>query len=154
MDLTQPVLLTPDGLARLKQELEETNLRRGEAAGRLREASQPGDVEDNPEYEQAKEELARIDDRIYELQEMIGRAQLIEETGSPVAAPGSTVVVEGEEGDQSEYYLVGAVEADPGVGRISVESPVGRALVGHRPGDQVSVEVPEGTIKLKVKDVH
>jgi transcription elongation factor GreA len=154
MDLTQPVLLTAQGLAKLKRELDEMRTRRGEAAERLREAFQPGDVEDNPEYEQAKEELGRIEDRIYELEEMIGRAQIIEGTGSATAGPGSTIEVEHDDGELVEYHLVGAVEADPGEGLISVESPVGRALVGTRKGDRVRVEVPAGIVGLTVKAVR
>ncbi|MDR0359335.1 MAG: transcription elongation factor GreA, partial [bacterium] len=91
MDLSQPVLVTQEGLQRLKHDQEEMRRRRGEVAERLREASQPGDIEDNPEYEQAKEELGRVDDRLYELEEMIGRAQIIEENHKPVAGPGSTL---------------------------------------------------------------
>jgi len=79
MDLTEPVLLTPEGLERLKAELEVQRARRVEAADRLKEAFQPGDIEDNPEYEQAKEEVGLIDGRIYELDEMIGRAEIIHE---------------------------------------------------------------------------
>ncbi|MGH7867935.1 MAG: GreA/GreB family elongation factor, partial [Candidatus Dormibacteraceae bacterium] len=75
MDLTQPVLLTAQGLTKLEHELEQLTERRVAAASELKDALQPGDVEDNPEYEQAKETLGRINDRIYELQEMIGRAQ-------------------------------------------------------------------------------
>jgi transcription elongation factor GreA len=154
MDLTQPVLLTAEGLAKLKQDLEVARERRIEAADRMKEAAQPGDIEDNPEYEQAKEEVQRLDDRIYELQEMIGRAQLIEGKASSVAEPGSTIEVEEEDGETLTYHLVGAVEADPGAGRISVESPVGRALVGKRQGDRISVVVPAGTIELTVKAVR
>jgi transcription elongation factor GreA len=154
MDLTQPVLLTAEGLAKLKQDLEVVRARRIEAADRMKEAAQPGDIEDNPEYEQAKEEVQRLDDRIYELQEMIGRAQIIEGKASSVAEPGSTIEVEDDEGETLTYHLVGAVEADPGAGRISVESPVGRALVGKRQGDRISVVVPAGTIELKVKAVR
>ena len=132
MDLTQPVLLTAEGLAKLRKDLEVARDRRLEAADRMKEAAQPGDIEDNPEYEQAKEEVARLDDRIYELEEMIGRAQIIEGRASSVAQPGSTIEVEDDEGGTETYHLVGAVEADPGTGRISVESPVGRALVGTR----------------------
>src|SRR5205823_8528785 len=73
MDLTEPVLLTPEGLERLKAELEVQRARRVDAADRLKEAFQPGDIEDNPEYEQAKEEVGLLDGRIYELEEMIGR---------------------------------------------------------------------------------
>jgi transcription elongation factor GreA len=154
MDLTQPVLLTAEGLAKLKHDLEIISERRIEAADRMKEAAQPGDIEDNPEFEQAKEEVARLDDRIYELQEMIGRAQIIEGKASSVAEPGSTIEVVDEDGDTLTYHLVGAVEADPGAGRISVESPVGRALVGKRQGDRVSVSVPAGTVQLTVKAVH
>lgn len=154
MDLSQPVLLTSEGLAKLKQELAQMQARRAETAERLREAAQPGDVEDNPEYEQAREDLGRIDDRIYELTEMIGRAQIIQGTGSAEAGPGSTLVVEDDEGEESEYHLVGAVEADPPTGRISVESPIGHALVGQKKGTKVTVEVPAGTVTLTIKDVR
>ncbi|HYY99966.1 MAG TPA: transcription elongation factor GreA [Candidatus Binatia bacterium] len=154
MDLSQPVLVTQEGLQRLKHDLEETRRRRGEVAERLREASQPGDIEDNPEYEQAKEELGRVDDRLYELEEMIGRSQIIEENHKPVAGPGSTLEVEDADGEITVYQLVGGVEADPTTGKISLDSPIGRALVGTRRGDQVTVEVPAGTVELEVKAVH
>ncbi len=154
MDLTEPVLLTPEGLERLKGDLEVTRKRRGEAAERLREAFQPGDIEDNPEYEQAKEEVSLLDSRIYELEEMIGRAQILQEHHGGVAEPGSTLEVEDEEGSVETYHLVGAVESDPATGRISVESPVGRALVGKRAGQKVTVNVPSGTISLKIKAVR
>src|SRR5438309_11256251 len=110
MDMTQPVLLTREGLERLKNELVVVRDRRIEAADRMKEAAQPGDIEDNPEFEQAKEEVARLDDRIYELQEMIGRAQIIEGKASSVAEPGSTIEVVDEDGDTLTYHLVGAVE--------------------------------------------
>jgi transcription elongation factor GreA len=153
MDLSEPVLLTAGGLAKLKRELDQTRARLIEAADRMKEAAQPGDIEDNPELEQAKEEVARLDDRIYELEEMIGRAQIIQGRNSSIAEPGSTIEVVDDAGDTIVYYLVGAVEADPSEGRISVESPVGRALVGKRAGDTLSVEVPAGTIELTVKAV-
>jgi transcription elongation factor GreA len=154
MDLTQPILLTAGGLEKLKRELERQQARRTEAFERMREAAQPGDIEDNPELEQAKEEVARIDERIYELKGMIGRAQIIEGKHSDIAEPGSTIEVEDDDGETIVYHLVGAVEADPTNGMISVESPVGRALVGKRPGDRVSVDVPAGTIELAVKAVR
>src|SRR5207237_10102788 len=119
MDMTQPVLLTREGLERLKKELVLVRARRVEAADRMKEASQPGDIEDNPEYEQAKEEVGLLDGRIYELQEMIGRAQIIRDTHSSVAGPGSTIEVVDNEGASETYHLVGAVESDPSAGRIS-----------------------------------
>jgi transcription elongation factor GreA len=153
MDLSEPVLLTAGGLAKLKQDLEREQVRRTEAFERMKEAVQPGDIEDNPELEQAKEEVARLDDRIYELQEMIARAQIIVGRKSETAEAGSTIEVEDGDGDSVTYHLVGAVEADPGTGRISVESPVGRALVGKRAGERVSVQVPAGTVELTIKAV-
>jgi transcription elongation factor GreA len=153
MDLSEPVLLTAGGLEKLKRDLERAQARRIEAFERMKEAAQPGDIEDNPELEQAKEEVARLNERIYELEEMIGRAQIIEERNSGVVEPGSTIEVEDDEGESIVYYLVGAVEADPSTGRISVESPVGRALVGKRAGDMVTVEVPAGRVELTIKTV-
>jgi transcription elongation factor GreA len=153
MDLTEPVLLTPEGLERLKAELEVQRARRVEAADRLKEAFQPGDIEDNPEYEQAKEEVGMLDSRIYELEEMIGRAEIIHEHHSTVAEPGSTVEVVDSDGHAETYHLVGAVESDPSAGRISVDSPVGRAIVGKKKGDKVTVNVPQGTLQLTIKSV-
>jgi len=153
MDLTEPVLLTPEGLERLKHELETVRERRKEAAERMRDAFQPGDIEDNPEYEQAKEEVGLLDGRIYELEGMIGRAQIIQEHHGSIAEPGSTIQIEDAEGKLETYHLVGAVESDPSSGRISIESPVGRALVGKRKGDKVTVSVPSGTLSFTVKSV-
>ena len=153
MDLTEPVLLTRQGLERLQLELDEARSRRIESAERMREALQPGDIEDNPEYEQAKEVVSRLDERIFELEEMIGRAQIIDEGRREVAGAGSVIEVRAEDGETETYHLVGAVEADPQSGRISVESPVGRALVGKRVGDEVVVSVPAGEISLTVLSV-
>jgi transcription elongation factor GreA len=153
MDLGEPVLLTSEGLEKLKRDLEEAKLRRREAADRMKEAAQPGDIEDNPEFEQAKEEVAALDARIYELEEMIGRAQLIGEHHGAIAEPGSTIEVEDRDGAVETWHLVGAVESDPASGRISVESPVGRALLGKRKGDRVSVNAPSGTVEFTVKAV-
>src|SRR5438270_12747616 len=113
MDLTEPVLLTAEGLERLKQELEVVRERRREAQERMREAFQPGDIEDNPEYEQAKEEVALLDSRVYEVEEMIGRAQILQERHGGSAEAGSTVEVQDQDGHVDTYYLVGAVESDP-----------------------------------------
>src|SRR5258708_40076455 len=99
MDLTEPVLLSSEGLEKLKRDPEVELKRRAEAGERLKEAFQPGDIEDNPEYGQAKEEVGLLDSRIYELQEMIGRAQIIKDTQSSVVQPGSTNEVVDNEGD-------------------------------------------------------
>src|SRR5438045_9274911 len=119
MDLAEPVLLTAEGLEKLKRDLEVALTRRAEAGERLKEAFQPGDIEDNPEYEQAKEEVGLLDGRIYELEEMIGRAEIIHEHHSTVAEPGSTVEVNDPEGHGDTYHLVGPAESDTGEGRIA-----------------------------------
>jgi transcription elongation factor GreA len=154
VDLSEPVLVTAEGLQKLKHDLEEARARRKEAAERMKDAAQPGDIEDNPEFEQAKEEVASLDRQIYELEEMIGRAQIIEEHHGAVAEPGSTVEVEDADGTIETWHLVGAVEADPASGRMSVESPVGRAVLGKRKGDRITVNAPSGVIQLTVKAVH
>jgi transcription elongation factor GreA len=154
VDLSEPVLVTAEGLEKLKHDLEEARSRRKEAAERMKEAAQPGDIEDNPEFEQAKEEVAALDARIYELEEMIGRADIIEEHHGGVAEPGSTIDVVNPDATVETWHLVGAVEADPASGQISVESPVGRALLGKRKGDKVTVNTPSGVIELSVKAVH
>jgi transcription elongation factor GreA len=154
LDLTEPVLLTPEGLEKLKRDLEVALKRRAEAGERLKEAFQPGDIEDNPEYEQAKEEVGLLDNRIYELQEMIGRAEIIKESHSSVAGPGSTIDVVDHDGSTETYHLVGGVESDPSAGRISVDSPVGRALMGKKKGDKVTINVPQGSLTLTIKSVH
>src|SRR5260370_15634467 len=104
MDLTDPVLLTPEGLEKLKRDIEVALQRRAEAGERLKGAFQPGDIEDNPEYEQAKEEVGLLDGRLYELQEMIGRAPIIKESHSSVAVPGSTIDVVDSAGDAETYH--------------------------------------------------
>src|SRR2546430_17528398 len=91
MDLTEPVLLTPEGLEKLKRDLEVALKRRLDAGERLKEAFHAGDIEDNPEYEQAKKEVGLLDGRIYELQEIIRRVEIIKESHSSVTGPGSTV---------------------------------------------------------------
>src|SRR5256885_15727124 len=153
MDLTEPVLLTPEGLEKLKRDLEVALRRRAGAGERLKEAFHPGDIEDNPEYEHTKGEVGLLDRRMYELREMIGRAEIIKDTHSSVAEPGSTIEVVDNEGESETYHLVGAVESDPSAGRISVDSPVGRALVGKKKGDKVTVSVPSGTLTLTIKAV-
>jgi len=154
VDLSEPVLVTAEGLRKLKHDLEEARARRKEAGGRMKEAAQPGDIEDNPEFEQAKEEVASLDNRIYELEEAIGRAQIIQEHHGGVAEPGSTIEVEDEDGSVETWHLVGPMETDPASGRISVDSPVGRAVLGKRKGDKVTVNAPSGVIELTVKAVH
>ncbi len=154
MSVDKEVLLSPEGLKKLEDELETLkNVRRGEVAERIRQARELGDISENSEYEDAKNEQAFIEGRILTLERMIRNAVLIEmPKGKPhEVAVGAQVTVEDPELGQSvTYTIVGSAEADPEANRVSNESPVGRALLGHKPGDEVSVSAPGGTFKLKV----
>lgn len=151
--MEQEIYLTAEGAARLKAELEELKgPRRDEMAKRLRSAIQMGDLSENADYHKAKEDQSFMEGRIQELEYLLKNAIIIEENLQPAdtVQVGSCVTV--QEGDYPEetYYLVGATEADPRSGRISNESPIGRALLGRRAGDEVSITTPGGEIQLKI----
>jgi transcription elongation factor GreA len=153
MSVDKEVLLSPEGLKKLEEELETLKtVRRGEVAERIRQARELGDISENSEYEDAKNEQAFIEGRILTLDRMIRNAVLIEmPKGRPhEVTVGASVTVEDKEGQTLTYTIVGSAEADPDNNRISNESPVGRALIGHKPGDEISVSAPGGTFKLKV----
>ena len=148
----QDVILTREGLEQLEQELENLrSVKRTEVKERLKEAIALGDLSENSEYDDAKNEQAFMEGRILELEKMIRNAKIIEDDVQQegVISVGSLVRVKDIEFDEiSEYRLVGTVEADPMNNRISNESPVGRALLGHKAGEIIDVEVPAGVIKL------
>ena len=150
----QAVILTREGLKQLEEELEYLRaVKRQEVAERLKEAIALGDLSENSEYDDAKNEQAFMEGRILELEKMIRNAKIIEEgeQQADVIRVGSLVTVKDIEFDEiTEYRLVGTVEADPMNNRISNESPVGRALLGHKAGEVIDVEVPAGVIQLEI----
>jgi len=151
----RPVLLTKDGLRLLEAELDElVGVRRGEVAERIRQARDFGDIAENAEYTEAKNEQSLLEGRIMTLEAMIRNAVLIEDEPreSGVVAVGASVTVSTEDGDET-YSIVGAAEADPLHGRISNESPLGRALMGHRAGDEVEWTSPSGTSAVRILTV-
>jgi transcription elongation factor GreA len=151
----KPVLLTKDGLRTLGEELEQlVNVRRGEVAERIRQARDFGDIAENAEYTEAKNEQSLVEGRIQTLEAMVRNAVLIEEESRErgVVAVGAQVNVSSEEGEE-KYSIVGAAEADPLNGRISNESPLGRALLGHKAGDEVEWTSPIGTSRVKILSV-
>jgi transcription elongation factor GreA len=149
--MTQPTYLTPEGETRLKAELEElTGPRRQELAQRLRAAIQMGDLSENADYHKAKEDQAFLEGRIQEIEAVLRTAVIIEKKHSDVVNVGSHVTVQEEDFDPETYYLVGAKEADPRKGKISNESPIGKALIDHKVGDVVEAETPGGKIKFKI----
>lgn len=153
----QDVILTREGLEQLEQELENLrSVKRTEVKERLKEAIALGDLSENSEYDDAKNEQAFMEGRILELEKMIRNAKVIEDDTQEegVISVGSLVKVKDIEFDEiNEYRLVGTVEADPMNNRISNESPVGRALLGHKAGETIDVEVPAGIIKLEILEI-
>jgi transcription elongation factor GreA len=142
--LDKPVLLTQEGLEKLQKELEELRTtRRSEIAERIKYAKEFGDISENAEYDDAKNEQGMLEGRILTLEKMIRNAVIIEEQHDGRVQVGSRVTVRDEFGEE-EYTIVGPAEVDVAKGRISMESPVGKALLGHRIGEEVKVQTPGG----------
>jgi transcription elongation factor GreA len=151
------VLLTQAGLKRLEEELESLkSVKRREVAERIKVAIGYGDISENSEYEDAKNEQAFIEGRIITLEKMLRNARIInnDEIDLETVSIGSTVIVEDIEfGDSMEYLIVGTAESDPLNNKISNESPVGRAIIGKKKGMTVEVNVPAGIIQYKIVDI-
>lgn len=148
--------LTPEGLKKLEEELEYLkSVRRAEVAQRLHDAMEEGEVEENPEYEDAKNEQAFVEGRIMTIETILGNAVLIEHKGpSHEVRLGSRVsIAEVGSSDKENYVIVGSAEADPASGKISNESPLGKALLGHKVHDEIMVQTPDGPVKYKVTSV-
>jgi transcription elongation factor GreA len=155
VNANKPEYLSAEGLARLKAELDElTNVRRPEIAQRIHDAKEYGDVTENAEYEDAKNEQAFVEGRIQAITAIIKNAVIIEENHSRTFVQiGSTVTIESAKGKE-RYTIVGAAEAAPDEGRISNESPVGRALLGKKKGDEVTVTVPAGASTFTIVNIR
>lgn len=152
----RPVYLTEEGVKRYKEELEHLRtVRRREVAEALKRAAEVGGTVDNAEYEAAKREQAQVEGRILELENLLKTAMIIApgQAGGMVQV-GSTVVVEDQQGRRFTYQIVGSAEAEPAKGKISNESPIGRALLGLRPGDVAQAQTPGGIVRLKVVEVR
>ena len=151
--MTEQPILTAQGAARLKAELEQLKgVSRDELAKRLRSAVQQGDLSENADYHKAKEDQGFLEGRIQELEYLLKNAIIVEEnqTKPSNVQVGVWVTVQ-EEGEEPEtYQLVGAKEADPRNRRISNESPIGKALIGHQEGERVAAETPGGITYLKI----
>ena len=155
--MARDVILTPEGLERLKDELQElqTNRRR-EVAERIKDAREFGDISENSEYDDAKNEQAMLEARIATLEDKLRSASVIDasELDNNVVRVGSVVNVKDDAGKSLKYTIVGSTEANPKESKLSNESPVGRALMGHKRNDVVSVQVPRGPArKLKITKI-
>ncbi|MCS7055277.1 MAG: transcription elongation factor GreA [Thermoflexales bacterium] len=154
--MIQQEYLTPEGLKKLEEELDYLKtVRRSEVARRLHEAMAEGEVEENPEYEDAKNEQAFVEGRILEIETILANAVLIENKGpsNEVRLGSKVTITEVGSGSKEHYIIVGSAEADPTSGKISNESPLGRALLGRKVNDIVSVQAPGGEIKFKVTHI-
>ena len=155
MDTTRTVYLTKDGLTKLKGEYEELTINgRREIAERIKTALGFGDLKENSEYADAKDQQVFMEGRIAELEHIIKNANIIDESHNncKVVNVGCSVNVELEDGEM-DFTIVGSAEADPEKGWISNESPIGKALLGRKPGDEIEVTVPAGNIKYKIKKI-
>jgi transcription elongation factor GreA len=155
--MTEEQYLTVEGAERLRAELEQ--LRgpgREEMAERLRSAIEMGDLSENADYHKAKEDQGFLEGRIQELEHLLKYATIIENNNHQrdLVEVGSVITIQEGNYTPETYNLVGAKEADPRNGRISNESPIGRALIGHKVGEKVPVETPDGTIHLKIINIE
>jgi len=151
------VILTPSGLKKLEEELEHLkSVKRREVAERIKTAIGYGDISENSEYEDAKNEQAFIEGRIITLEKMLRNARIINDDDvlTDAVSIGSTVKLKDLEfGDVVEYTIVGSAESDPTSNMISNESPVGKALLGKQKGSIVDVNVPAGVIQYEILDI-
>ena len=154
--MPKDVILTPEGLATLKAELDHLSTsRRREIASRIKEAREFGDISENAEYDDAKNEQAMLEARIAALEEKLRSATVVNaaELGTDVVRVGSVVHVKDEAGKSNKYTIVGSAEAKPAEAKLSNESPVGKALVGRKRNDEVTVTTPRGVRKLKITKI-
>ncbi|HEY5730429.1 MAG TPA: transcription elongation factor GreA [Anaerolineales bacterium] len=147
--------LTPEGETKLRAELAElTGPKREDLSKRLRAAIQMGDLSENADYHKAKEDQAFLEGRIQEIEAILRTATIIEKKGGDIVSIGSKITIQEETYDPETFYLVGATEADPRNGKISNESPFGKALMEHKVGDVVEAETPGGRVKLKILQIE
>jgi transcription elongation factor GreA len=154
--MPRDVILTPEGLANLKAELDTlTTTRRREVAARIKEAREFGDISENAEYDDAKNEQAMLEARIASLEDKLRSATVIDQTdiGNDVVGVGTLVHVKDESGKSVKYTIVGSAEASPAEMKLSNESPIGKALLGHKRGEEVVIATPRGERKLKITKI-
>ena len=152
--MSEEIILTQEGYDKIAAEYEELkSVKRGEVAARIKEAISYGDISENAEYDAAKNEQAELEERILYLENMLRKAKIVqdEDVKGDTVGIGLTVEVKDQDtGEKETYSIVGVTESDPFEGKITTESAVGKALVGHKKGDVVQVEIPDGVITYKI----
>jgi transcription elongation factor GreA len=157
MTQPKPTYLTAEGAARLKAELTELKgPQREDLAKRLRDAIQMGDLSENADYHKAKEDQSFLEGRIQELEHILGNAVIVEDNQGQrdFIFVGAKVTVQEDDFEPEVFHIVGAKEADPRNGKISHESPYGKALMEHKVGDVVDAETPGGKVRLKILKIE
>jgi len=151
------VILTPEGHAKLKEEIELlSTVKRREVAERIKQAREFGDIAENSEYDDAKNEQAMLEHRIATLEERLKSARVIEkrDVTTDVVSVGTIVRLRDVDAKETiEYTIVGSAEANPAEYKLSNESPVGKAIIGHKKGETVEVAAPRGSLKYKIMDI-
>lgn len=155
--MTKQTVITDEGLRRLEEELEDLKtVKRKEIAEKIKVALSFGDLSENSEYDEAKNEQAIIEGRIAEIESQLKNVRVLDESelSNETVHIGSKITIkEVATGDQEVYKIVGSTEADPMNGRISDESPVGKAMLGHEVGDVVEVEIPSGAVSYQLLEI-
>lgn len=151
----QDTFITKEGLKKLKMEVAELkDNKRAEIAERIQTAKELGDLSENAEYAEAKDEQAFIEGRIMEIEAILRNATIIEKTSkNGKVQVGSRIKIK-DEAEEREYFIVGSNEADPTAGKISNESPLGQAFIGKKKGDIVEIELPRGTKRIEIVAIH
>lgn len=155
--MEKDIFFTPEGLEKMEAEIEYLKtVRRKEVADRIKVALGYGDLSENSEYDEAKNEQAQVEERIVKLENMVRNAKVIDEQdlNTEIVNVGSKVAVKDlADGEEEEFTIVGSAEADPLSGKISNESPVGAKLLGTSVGDVVEIEIPDGMIKYEIVSI-
>ena len=156
--MNEELLVTQEGYDKIVAEHDElVSVKRAEVAERIKEAISYGDISENAEYDSAKNEQAELEERIHELEEMLRKAKIISEEemkGDKVNIGLKVTVKDTDTGEKEVFSIVGATESDPFSGKISTESPVGKALIGKKKGETVAVEIPDGVINYKIMKIE
>ena len=154
--MTNDVHITPEGLEAVLKELDElTTVRRPNIVSKIKAARELGDLSENFEYHAAKNEQGMMEARIRELEAIVKNHVIIEaRVANGVVGMGSTVRFREEENDEEVYRIVGPAEADPKAGRVSYESALGMALLGHKVGEEVEVKTPNGAYRVRIAGIE
>ena len=148
------ILLTKEGVEELNKELRNLlDVEWPKVSEELQIARSQGDLSENADYDSARDEQAQVEARIKELEYKLEHSTIAESAGKGIASVGSTVVILYDDGDEEEFKIVGSLEADPLENKISNASPIGKAVIGHKKGEELEVESPNGSYTITLKDV-